>query len=269
MLRERWLVSGSDQERAIAFSSVLQAEAQAVTMRLMKCSVAWLTGSLLALAGGLTPVCAQSLANGPKIEARALLHQDGTRTDSIKDLNKHEITETMFSANNVVIAKKKFLLNAKGDPTQGVIYDGADNLIARVQFFFDDLGRVAEERCMNTQGEIFRRVIHRYDANGKALSTDAHNYAVKSSNMRPATIDFTHSPQRPPAATRSNAPVLPGQGGAIETVSPHTGAVVNADPAQPVPGSVPELTPTQAPAEDKKEKKASKLNPFNWFKKDK
>ncbi len=235
----------------------------------MKCSVAWLTGSLLIFASELMPVCAQSLANAPKIEARALLHQDGTRTDSIKDINKHEMTETTFSANNVAITKKKFLLNANGDPTQGVIYDGADNLIARVQFFFDDLGRLFEERCTNTQGEIFRRVIHRYDASGKPLPPDAHDYAVNSPKMRPAIIDFTHSPQRPPAATRTGAPVLPGQGGQIETVSPRTGAVVSADPTQPVPGSAQELTTAQAPADDKKDKKGSKLNPFNWFKKDK
>lgn len=235
----------------------------------MKCSVAWLTGSLLVLAGGLIPVCAQSMANAPRVEGRALLHQDGTRTDSIKDVNKHEMTETTFNANGVVIMKKKFLLNAKGDPTQGVIYDGADNLIARAQFIFDDLGRLFEERCTNTQGEIFRRVIHRYDASGKALPPDAHDYAVRSPNMRASTIDFTHSPKMPPRSPRSTAPVQPGQGGQIETVSAHSGEVFSGDPNQPIPESVPAMTSTQAPAEDKKEKKGSKLNPFNWFKKDK
>ncbi|MEI6534248.1 MAG: hypothetical protein WCN98_02820 [Verrucomicrobiaceae bacterium] len=235
----------------------------------MKGSVMLLTGSLLALGGEVMSVRGQSLANAPKVEGRALLHPDGTRTDSIKDVNKHEMIETTYDARSVVIAKKTFLLNANGDPTQGVIYDGAGNLIARVQFFFDDLGRMIEERCSNTQGQIFRRVIHRYDANGKALPADAHDFAVNSPTMRPSSVDFTHSPQRAPGAPRSNAPVQPGQGGQIETVSPHTGTVVSADPTQPVPGSVPALTSTQTPADDKKEKKGSKLNPFNWFKKDK
>ncbi len=238
-------------------------------MQFMKNFAAWMTGSLLVLAGGLAPVCAQSLANAPKVEGRALLHQDGTRTDSVKDLNKHEMTETTFNANSVVIAKKIFLLNANGDPTQGVIYDGAGHLIARAQFFFDDLGRLSEERCTNTQNQIFRRVIHRYDPSGRALPPDAHDYAVNSANMRPATIDFTNSPKRQPVSSRSNAPVQPGQGGQIETVSAHTGAVVNAEPTQPDQGSVPALTSSQGPAEDKKEKKGSKLNPLNWFKKDK
>lgn len=242
---------------------------RAVTLKFMKNSAAWLLGSLLALAGVLSPVCAQSLANGPKVEGRALLHQDGTRTDSIKDLNKHEMSETTYSANNVVIAKKIFLLNATGDPTQGVIYDGAGNLIARAHFIFDDLGRLAEERCTNTQNQIFRRVIHRYDFNGKALPVDAHDYAVNSPTMRASTIDFTHSPQRPPGTPRSNAPVLPGQGGQIETVSAHTGTVVSEDPTQPTLSSAPTRTTAQIPADDKKDKRGSKLNPMNWFKKDK
>ncbi len=238
-------------------------------MRPMKSFVVWLTGSLLVLAGGPIPAHAQSLANVPKVEARAVLHQDGTRSDSIKDLNKHEMTETTFSANSVVIAKKIFLLNANGDPTQGVIYDGAGNLIARAQFFFDDLGRLTEERCTNTQNQVFRRVIHRYDANGKALPADAHDYAVNAPNMRPSTVDYTHSPQRAPGSPRTSAPVQPGQGGQIETVSAHTGSVLSDGATQQVSEPGPTLTSAKGPAEDKRDKKGSKLNPLNWFKKDK
>lgn len=37
---------------------------------------------------------------------------------------------------------------------------------------------------------------------------------------------------------------------------------------QSVPGAAQELTFSQAPVLDKKDKQGSKLNPFNWFKKD-
>ncbi|HEY2573769.1 MAG TPA: hypothetical protein VGH65_06860, partial [Verrucomicrobiaceae bacterium] len=70
-----------------------------------------------------------------KVSSTSTLHTDGTRTDSVKDLFKHEMTETTYDARKIVIAKKKFLLGENGDPTQGTIYDGADNVIARVQFF--------------------------------------------------------------------------------------------------------------------------------------
>ena len=103
-----------------------------------------------------------------------------------------------------MIAKKKFLLGDNGDPTQGTIYDGADNVIARVHFEFDDLGRVIEERCTNNQNEIFQRVIRRYDASGKPLQPQVFNYPVKAPNMRPSKVDFTQSPD--PRASGSGAP---------------------------------------------------------------
>lgn len=209
----------------------------------------------------------------PQVAARTMLNQDGTRTDSVKDLLKHELTETVYDARGVVIAKKKFLLGENGDPTQGAIYDGADNVIARVQFFFDDLGRVIEERCSNTQGEVFQRVIRQYDVSGKPLQPQVINLPVKAPNMRPAKIDFTRSPALPPRDGRSGgrtpggAPVAPGQVPRVETVSPGTGAVIGADsdPGQPPNLQIPQ--PTEPPPAEGK--KRSKLNPLNWFKKGK
>lgn len=221
-------------------------------------------------------VPARGQANSTKVSSTVTLHDDGTRTDSVKDLFKHELTETIFDARQIVIAKKKFLLGDNGDPTQGTIYDGADNVIARVQFFFDDLGRVSEERCTNNQNEIFQRVIRQYDATGKALPPQVLNYPVKAPNMRPAKVDFTQSPparsSRPGAVPANSAPARAGQSPQIETVSPGSRTVVpaNADPAQPpnlqIP-QIPQSPQTEAPKDDGK--KGSKLNPLNWFKKGK
>ena len=208
--------------------------------------------------------------NSTKVSATTTLHADGTRTDSVKDLFKHELTETTYDARRIVIAKKKFLLGDNGDPTQGTIYDGADNVIARVQFFFDDLGRVIEERCTNTQNEIFQRVIRQYDVTGKPLRPQVFNYPVKAPNMRPSKVDFTQSPEprapRPGAPPVNGAPARPGQSPQIETVSPGSRTVVpsTAVPAQP---STLEIPQGETPREDGK--KGSKLNPLNWFKKSK
>lgn len=204
-----------------------------------------------------------------KVSSTTTLHADGTRTDSVKDMFKHELTETTYNAQKVVIAKKKFLLGDNGDPTQGTIYDGADNVIARVKFFSDDLGRVIEERCTNNQNEIFQRVIRQYDAAGKPLQPQVFNYPVKAPNMRPATVNYTQFPEpragKTGAAPTDNTPVRPGQAPQIETASPGSRTVVTpgADPAPPNL-QIPQMqTPKEEP------KKGSKLNPLNWFKKDK
>ena len=227
--------------------------------------------SRLALALVLAVFCgthaaAESRFATPKVEARTVLHDDNTKTESVRDQNRHQLTETVYNSNKVVIGKKTFLLNANGDPIQGVIKDGADHIIANVQFFFDDLGRVIEERCSNTQGEVFQRTIHRYDVNGKALPPLAYNYQVKAANMRPARIDFTQSAgmKNPAASVVLPQPAQPGAGPKIHTVSPTTGRVVEVSPAQNMqPGGAPP-TPAEAP---KEEKKRSKFNPLNLFRK--
>ncbi|HSJ04968.1 MAG TPA: hypothetical protein VK956_21015, partial [Verrucomicrobium sp.] len=50
------------------------------------------------------------------MHAKAVLHQDGTRTDSVKDVTGRQLTETTYDSRNVVIARKTFLLNENGDP---------------------------------------------------------------------------------------------------------------------------------------------------------
>lgn len=128
---------------------------------------------------------------------KATLHDDGTKTETVKDMNKREITETTYDARGVVISKKTFLVNQNGDPIQGVIHDGAGTLVAKVMFGFDDLGRLKEERCVNTRGEVFRRVIHGYDPAGKRLRPQAFDYQVNAPNMKPASIDFTRGKAPP------------------------------------------------------------------------
>lgn len=176
--------------------------------------------------------------NASTVSAKAILHTDGTRTESVKDVTKREMKDTTYDTRGVVIATKIYLLNDNGDPIQGVIRDGADNLIARVQFYFDDLGRLIEERCVNTQNEIFRRVIHQYDVNGKALPVRSFDYAVKAPNMMVGKINFTKT-LPPPDESESTAPTkgpaqpkLPGQAQQVQTVSPRSGAVTTA-PAAP------------------------------------
>lgn len=181
---------------------------------------------------------------GRSVNARTVLHQDETRTESVTDPIKKQQTETTFDSRGVVIAERVFLLNENGDPTQGVIYDGAKNLIARVIFYFDDLGRVVEERCVNTRNEIFRRVIRQYDKSGNPMPPQAFDFPVNAPNMKVGTIDFTNMPALPPK--QGPGASQPGQ----------------APQAQPGPSS--QTPPTAPPAEEKKKKFR-----FFWQKKEK
>lgn len=158
---------------------------------------------------------------------KATWHDDGTKTETVKDMNKRQITETTYDARGVVVTKKTFAVNENGDPIQGVIHDGAGNLVARVMFGFDDFGRLIEERCVNTRGEVFRRVIHSYDASGKRLRPQAFDYKVNSPNMKPASIDFTRRTPPPRGAAVANQQQVQTPDGQpqIMSVSPTSGYV--------------------------------------------
>ncbi|MEZ0387345.1 MAG: hypothetical protein ACAI34_09785 [Verrucomicrobium sp.] len=168
------------------------------------------------------------------MHAKAVLHQDGTRTDSVKDVTGRQLTETTYDSRNVVIARKTFLLNENGDPLQGLIHDGAGNLIARVEFFFDSLGRLIEERCVNTRSEVFRRVIRQYDVAGKSLPPKAFDYAVNAPNMKPATLNFTTVVPPPDAANTTTVGAGQANGRPqIMSVSPTGRATVRPEAAKP------------------------------------
>ncbi len=130
--------------------------------------------------------------NGQRVVGRTIYHKDKSRTESVSNPETREMTEMTYTADNVLSVKKVFLMNEKGEPLQGNVYDGRGNLVARVQCNYDELGRRKEDRLMNLNGEIFQQVIHEYGADGKALTPKVINLNTAAApSIRPAAIDFT------------------------------------------------------------------------------
>lgn len=125
------------------------------------------------------------------VVGKTILHPDGTRTESVSDPNTHEMEQKTFDANNILILRRLYRLNERNLPVMGNIYDGANNLVARTQSYFDAFGRLQEERLSNLQGEVFQQIIHEYDDKGTAKKPKVVNYRVNSPAMRPAMLDFT------------------------------------------------------------------------------
>jgi hypothetical protein len=214
----------------------------------------------------LAPAAHAQRITGPSVNARTVLHPDGTKTESTKDPIKLQQTEKTYDTRGVVIAEKIFVLNQNGDPTQGAIYDGRGNLLARVMFYFDDLGRVVEERCVNTRGEVFRYVIRKYDRSGRALPPKAVDIKVNAPNMSTATLDFTNMPKLPPKQDpNSAAPQQPGELPQIESAAPGYRTDPNGGISiQPQENpTVPQQPQRQAPPPPKEEKKGLLRRLFN------
>lgn len=124
------------------------------------------------------------------------------------DKATNELTEATYNAGGALISKKHYLLNERGLPTQGHIYDGRGNLVARSQVYFDEYGRAKEMRSFNLQGQCYQQVIYEYGADGKAKPAKVINVDPRAApTIRPGVIDFTK---------QINAPgqVLPAEQGA-------------------------------------------------------
>ena len=175
----------------------------------MKNYVVIFTLTLIVLGGILN---AQGLQ---RIHGRTIYHDDKSRTESVSDPSTREMVETTFNTAGVATVKKVFLLNEKGEPLQGNVYDGRGSLIARCQSIYDEFGRRKEDRLMNLNGEVFQQVLHEYDSAGKALKPKVINLNVATPSIRPQSVDFTQptNPNGAPSAGRF-APIPVGEGSA-------------------------------------------------------
>jgi hypothetical protein len=199
----------------------------------MKPCCAFLAICLTLTVHGTASAQANSIVSG-----KTILHTDGTRTESVSDPNTGELEQKTFDANGVLILRRLYRLNERSLPVMGNIYDGAGNLVARAQTYFDSFGRMKEERLSNLQGEVFQQIVHEYDSKGTAKTPKVINYRVNSPTMRPSMLDFTkfQQPENEPAETTSSGRVK---------------APVDLEKTQPKPAAT---TPTNPPPAEEPKK---------------
>ena len=132
------------------------------------------------------------------ISARSTYHPDNSHSETVVDKTTNELTEATFSAAGVLISKKHYLLNERGLPTQGHIYDGRGNLVARSQVYFDEFGRAKEMRSFNLQGHCYQQIVYEYGADGKAKPPKVINVNPGAApSIKPGVIDFTQNTPAP------------------------------------------------------------------------
>ena len=187
---------------------------------------------------------------GAAQSARTVYHTDGTYTESVQDVSLREQNEVTYSAQKVVIARKKYALNEKGQQLHGNIYDGRGELKARAQFFYDSFDRMTEQRMINLNGEVYQRIIFGYDAKGNPLPPKSETYDVKAPDMRAAPIDFTKNQEPPRTLDRSQGGPTPQQGNVPYLAEPTTPGLAPIKPD--ANGNYPSTQPTAQPEGEKK-----------------
>jgi len=132
------------------------------------------------------------------IVAKSTYLPDNSHSETILDKSTNELTEATYSAAGALISKKHYLLNERGLPTQGHIYDGRGNLVARSQVYFDEYGRAKEMRSFNLQGQCYQQIIYEYGSDGKPKQPKVVNVDPRAApSIKPGVIDFTQNTAPP------------------------------------------------------------------------
>jgi len=114
-------------------------------------------------------------ADERKIVAQLILHEDGSRTEHVRNPEARTLEAFTRDYSGVLVKREVFRLGPNGQPLQCQVFDGRGNLIFRALYSYDKMGRKQEERSFNRNGRMVRRVVYRYDANGRALQPIAQN----------------------------------------------------------------------------------------------
>jgi len=212
-------------------------------MNTISCSAIFAVLLLAAAAPAATP--APSGKSG--VMARSHYYDDNSHTDIVLDMNVHEMEERTYDAHGALQMRKHYLVNDLGQPTQGNVYDGRNNLVARSRIVFDEFNRIKEMQTANLQGEVFQQVIYTYDVSGKAGKPKVINYNTKTPTFKPATVDFTKV--MPPPGQEQSTPLQGGQ--------PMTQPIPNFQQGNAVQQGAPIYAPGAEPAKQEEPKKKS------------
>ncbi len=97
---------------------------------------------------------------------RAIFHPDDTYTESKQDSETNSLTQETRSPNGVLLQRRLISLDAKGRPSEVLIYDGRGEYKYRGQILYDLQGNFQEEQIYDTNSQLLRRRIQEYDAQG-------------------------------------------------------------------------------------------------------
>lgn len=119
-----------------------------------------------------TPLAAQ---DDDTIRVTTTLRGDGTRVDRKVDPAAHEITETVYGANDKIEQTTKYKTNANGDPTEGIAFDAKGKPILKVTYKRDANNHVTEQIESSPDDKLVRRIVYRYDGMGKLTGLDTYD----------------------------------------------------------------------------------------------
>ncbi len=188
------------------------------------------------LLGGWTNAVAQD--DPPALKITALMHPDGSCTDSSLDFVNNTLDEKTYNAGGVLTRHVIYELDSQRLPKAGAHYNTAGTLLYRFTFTRDPMGRIVEETNHTPEGAFIRRLVYDYHADGRLKTLTAFDPngqvipndqpAIRQQVARPRPARQPNATAQQPEIRRA-APVVRAE--PVQRAQP----VVRAEPVAAIP----------------------------------
>jgi len=141
------------------------------------------------LLAALLPALAAAQDDGPDntIHALTTLHEDGTKTVTITDPEKHTSEASTYDARDKLLEKIVYALDDQGQTATGVVYTAAGRPVFKTAYKRDDLNRITEEDDYTMDDQLIRRFVYEFRPDGKVArirAFDSQGNELQASDAR-------------------------------------------------------------------------------------
>jgi len=145
------------------------------------------TQSLVAaLACSYLALCAQAQDSGVKVSI--MVHDDGSKTVTKIDPEKHTQEESTFSLNEKLQKRIVFTIDENKVALSGLVFTPTGKPVRKMVYKYDALNRLSEEQDFTPDDKYIGKFVYEYNAKGKLVKIrgyDASGTEVNGSAGRP------------------------------------------------------------------------------------
>lgn len=115
-------------------------------------------------------------AQEPAVKATTIMHQDGSRTAKVVNLEERMSEETTYEAGSDRISRRTvYALDENGNPTRSSVYDAKGKLVYKAEFKRNGANQIGEEIGYSPSGQVLRRLVFNYGSDGRVTKVDVYD----------------------------------------------------------------------------------------------
>lgn len=129
---------------------------------------------------------ASAQENYGTIKVTTRLHEDGTKSTTILDPEKHTAEETFVNAANKVVKKITYLLGENDVSIGAIFYDAKGNVTYKASYVRDGANRITETTFSSADGKYLGKRVFVYAGGNGTAATQVVDYDASGQQIAAA-----------------------------------------------------------------------------------